>query len=62
MHIEKLSCTLAPIPEAAMNPKTIVIDGKSYGSVSEMPPDVRAKYEQAMSSLQGGKIMDSPGG
>jgi hypothetical protein len=44
-----------------MNPKLIVIDGKSYSSVNEMPPDVRAKYEQAMSSLQGGKIMDALG-
>ena len=41
-----------------MNPRPIVIDGKSYNSVNEMPPDVRAKYEQAMSNLQGGKIMD----
>ncbi len=44
-----------------MNPKLIVIDGKSYSSVNEMPPDVRAKYEQAMNSLQGGKIMDTLG-
>jgi len=41
-----------------MNPKLIVIDGKSYSSVNEMPPDVRAKYEQAMSSLQGGNTRD----
>lgn len=34
-----------------MNPKVIVIDGKTYNSVSEMPPDVRQKYEQAMRSL-----------
>ena len=34
-----------------MNPKVIVIDGKSYNSVDEMPPDVRQKYEQAMRSL-----------
>ena len=34
-----------------MNPKIIVIDGKSYNSVNEMPPDVRQKYEQAMSLL-----------
>jgi hypothetical protein len=37
--------------EAAMNPKTIVIDGKTYHSVEEMPPDIRQKYEQAMQSL-----------
>lgn len=34
-----------------MNPKMIVIDGKTYNSVEEMPPDVRQKYEQAMRSL-----------
>jgi hypothetical protein len=34
-----------------MNPKIIVIDGKTYHSVEEMPPDIRQKYEQAMKSL-----------
>jgi hypothetical protein len=34
-----------------MNAKLIVIDGKTYHSVDEMPPDVRQKYEQAMSAL-----------
>jgi hypothetical protein len=34
-----------------MNPKVIVIDGKTYHSVDEMPPDVRQKYEEAMRSL-----------
>jgi hypothetical protein len=34
-----------------MNPRIIVIDGKSYHSVDEMPPDIRQKYEQAMKSL-----------
>jgi hypothetical protein len=37
--------------EAEMNPKIIVIDGKTYHSVDEMPPDIRQKYEQAMRSL-----------
>jgi hypothetical protein len=37
--------------EAAMNPKVIVIDGKTYHSVEEMPPEIRQKYEQAMRSL-----------
>jgi hypothetical protein len=37
--------------EAEMNPKRIVIDGKTYTSVEEMPPDIRQKYEQAMRSL-----------
>lgn len=35
-----------------MNPKLIVIDGKTYNSVSEMPPDVRARYEQAMRDVE----------
>lgn len=34
-----------------MNPKLIVIDGKTYQSVDEMPPDIRQKYEQAMRAL-----------
>lgn len=35
-----------------MNPNLIVIDGRTYTSVNEMPPDVRAKYEKAMSKLK----------
>ncbi|HET6595103.1 MAG TPA: hypothetical protein VFG81_05745 [Anaerolineales bacterium] len=34
-----------------MNPKIIVVDGKTYNSVEEMPADIRHKYEQAMRSL-----------
>ena len=34
-----------------MNPKVIVIDGKTYHSVGEMPPDIRQKYEEVMRSL-----------
>jgi hypothetical protein len=34
-----------------MNSKVIIIDGKTYTSVDEMPPDIRQKYEQAMHSL-----------
>jgi hypothetical protein len=34
-----------------MNPKIIVIDGKTYNSVNEMPEQVRRKYEQAISML-----------
>lgn len=37
--------------EAEMNPKVIVIDGKTYNNINEMPPDVRQKYEQAMRTL-----------
>ena len=35
-----------------MNPKVIVIDGRTYNSVNDMPPEVRRKYEQAMRLLQ----------
>lgn len=35
-----------------MNPRRIVIDGKVYNSVDEMPEDVRRQYEKAMSSLK----------
>ncbi len=31
-----------------MNPNKIVIDGKTYNSVDEMPEDVRRNYEDAM--------------
>ena len=34
-----------------MNPRIIVIDGKTYNGVEEMPPDIRQKYEAAMRSL-----------
>jgi hypothetical protein len=37
--------------EAPMNPKLIVIDGKTYRSVEEMPEDVRRNYENAMRGL-----------
>lgn len=45
-----------------MNPRVIVIDGKTYNSISEMPADVRARYEQAMSTLKdqdGNRIPDA---
>ena len=35
-----------------MNAKLIVIDGKTYKSVDEMPEDVRRSYELAMNSLK----------
>ena len=34
-----------------MKQNFIVIDGKTYQSVNEMPADIRAKYEEAMRSL-----------
>ncbi|MDQ2690684.1 MAG: hypothetical protein M3Y68_01485 [Chloroflexota bacterium] len=45
-----------------MNPKVIVIDGKTYHSVNEMPADIRQKYEQAMRALgdaNGNRIPDA---
>ncbi|MCK6540765.1 MAG: hypothetical protein L6Q26_11985 [Anaerolineales bacterium] len=35
-----------------MNTTHIVIDGRVYNSVEEMPPEVRAKYEQAISAFK----------
>ena len=29
----------------------IIADGKTYNSLDELPPEVRAKYEQAMSAM-----------
>jgi len=43
-----------------MNQKLIVIDGKTYNSVNEMPPDVRAKYEQAMAAMKDSNSNDFP--
>ena len=43
-----------------MNPKVIVIDGKTYHSVNEMPPEIRQKYEQAMRSLGDGNQNQVP--
>jgi hypothetical protein len=37
--------------EIKMNQKFIVIDGKTYKSVDEMPEEVRQKYENAMRAL-----------
>lgn len=34
-----------------MNTKKIVIDGKTYNSVDEMPEDVRRNYEEAMKNF-----------
>jgi hypothetical protein len=41
-----------------MNAKIIVIDGKTYHSVDEMPPDIRQKYELAMRLL--GNVEEDP--
>lgn len=35
-----------------MNPRLIVIDGKTYHNTGEMPADVRARYEQALRTLK----------
>src|SRR5215510_14396380 len=34
-----------------MNSKFIIIDGKTYKSVDEMPEDIRKKYEEALQNL-----------
>jgi hypothetical protein len=43
-----------------MNSKLIVIDGKTYNSVDEMPEDVRQKYERAMNALKDQYAKGSP--
>lgn len=45
-----------------MNPKVIVIDGKTYTSVNEMPDDVRRQYEQAMSTFRDQNGNQAPAG
>ena len=35
-----------------MKPRLIVIDGKTYNSVNEMPPEIRQLYEQARSTFR----------
>jgi hypothetical protein len=45
-----------------MKPRLIVIDGKTYNSVNEMPDDVRRQYEQAMRSFKdqdGNRVPDA---
>lgn len=37
--------------ETSMDPKVIIIDGKTYHSVVEMPPDIRQRYELAVRLL-----------
>jgi hypothetical protein len=44
-----------------MNPKLIVINGKTYNSVDEMPEDVRKQYEGALLSKSSvGFTQDEP--
>ncbi len=40
--------------------KRIVIDGKTYQSIDDMPPDIRQKYERAMRALAGKKDNQIP--
>lgn len=45
-----------------MKPRLIVIDGKTYNSVNEMPDDVRRLYEQARSAFRdqdGNRVPDA---
>ncbi|NWG34087.1 MAG: hypothetical protein HXY42_06560 [Chloroflexi bacterium] len=44
-----------------MNPTRIVIDGKTYNSVNEMPPEIRAKYEQATADAKRERTADFAG-
>lgn len=44
-----------------MNPRLIVIDGKTYKSVEEMPEDVRQRYEEAMRGFSDANPVNAPG-
>ena len=44
-----------------MNTRRIVIDGKTYNSVDEMPEDVRRSYEEAMRGFKGGDPLNAQG-
>ncbi len=44
-----------------MGAKVIVLNGKTYHSIEEMPPDVREKYELAMCLLDDAERDDAPG-
>jgi hypothetical protein len=39
--------------------REIVVNGKSYGSVDEMPADVRRTYEEAVARMEGGGAVGS---
>ncbi len=43
-----------------MNPKQIVIDGKTYNSVEEMPADVRRNYEEALRNMGSASAAGAP--
>lgn len=43
------SSLVSAVLTAVGAPSRIVINGQTYSSVDEMPPEVRAQYEQAMS-------------
>jgi hypothetical protein len=42
------------LPEGVVIEKHMVVNGQTFRSVEEMPPDVRAAYEDAMGRLRGG--------
>lgn len=52
LHSIDTSCILGHSPEAAMNSKLIIINGKTYNSLDEMPEDVRKQYEEVLSTLK----------
>lgn len=47
--ISPRSSLLSAVLTALGAPSRIVINGQAYSSVDEMPPEVRAQYEQTMS-------------
>src|SRR5688572_16463348 len=53
LHSIDASCLLGHSPEAAMNSK-LIINGKGYNGVEELPEDLGKQYEEAMSRLKDG--------
>lgn len=49
IRISPRSSFVSAILTALGAPSKIVINGQAYSSVDDMPPEVRAQYEQAMS-------------
>ncbi|HTL31362.1 MAG TPA: hypothetical protein VL282_19165 [Tepidisphaeraceae bacterium] len=49
---------MAEIFRANVSTSRMTVNGKTYSSINEMPPDVRAQYEKAMRSMMADKDGD----
>jgi hypothetical protein len=39
----------------------IVVNGQEYGSVDQMPPEIRERYLQAITAMRGAQVQSPPG-